>query len=492
MEEYIKIARAHDLKDPKDRALYRFFEILPGLTSWLILILTFILSFSFPFFLGIFFIFFSIFWFLRTLYYSFLMLSSYRKMRNNEAIDWKDKIKNFSETKKIFQLVILPMYQEPYEVVKESFKALISTDWPKEKMIIVLSCEEEGNKEAAIKIIKEFQNNFPRLFLVFHPKNLEQEIKGKGANDSWASKKAKEIIDYLKIPYKNIIVSSFDVDTIPFKKYFSCLTYYYLTSKNPLRSSFQPIPLFINNILETPFISRIFAFSTTFWEMLYQEKPEKFSTLVDVGFRQANVVSDDSRIFWQCFIKYNGNYKVVPIFYPVSMDANCGKNFFTTLKNIYLQQRRWAYGTENIPYVFFNFIKNKKIPLLKKIGFTSSLFFTHITWTVVPILLFVSGWLPVIVGGSAFNQTLFAHNLPYLMSWILTISMTGIVFSVYLSIVLLPHLPFFPKKFLFFIEWIFLPISLIFFSSLPSLEAQTRLMFGKYLGFWSTPKARKK
>jgi hypothetical protein len=32
---------------------------------------------------------------------------------------------------------------------------------------------------------------------------------------------------------------------------------------------------------------------------------------------------------------------------------------------------------------------------------------------------------------------------------------------------------------------------MIFFSSLPALDAQTRWMLGKYMGFWPTEKYRK-
>jgi hypothetical protein len=112
--------------------------------------------------------------------------------------------------------------------------------------------------------------------------------------------------------------------------------------------------------------------------MIQQERPEElvtfsshsvsFQTLYEIGYWQKNIVSDDSRIFWNAYIAYNGGYTVTPMAYPVSMDANLAPTFLETCKNVYKQHRRWMWGAENVPYLLFSFIKNKKIQLKKELG----------------------------------------------------------------------------------------------------------------------------
>jgi len=346
---YLRIGRASDLESPKERALFRLFEILPGLLTWLTLGGAVLSSWLAPKPTAIFIIIFVIYWLIRTIYFSFYLRAGYKEMRKNERIDWLKKIQTLTDFKNIYHLVLIPVYKEPIEILRGSISSLEMCDYPKERIMVVLSYEESAGKkteEMIFQLKKEFENKFFKFFITSHPANLQGEIPGHGSNDAWAAKIAKEtLIDPLKIPYENIIVSSFDADTSVFPKYFSCLTYYYLTVKNKSRTSFQPIPLYINNIWQAPPFSRIFAFSSTFWHTMNQERPEKlitfsshamsFKALVDVGFKQKNVVSDDSRIFWQCFFYYDGDYRVQPIFYPVSMDAICGKTIFRTAFNIY-------------------------------------------------------------------------------------------------------------------------------------------------------------
>jgi len=423
-----------------------------------------------------------------------------------EGVDWKRKLRQLPKWKDIYHVVVIPTYQEPKKVLADTIQAIVDNDYPSEKIIVVLAMEERAGQEAqeiAKALERQFGKTFFRFLVTTHPDGIEGEIAGKGSNETYAVKQIKEqVIDPLQIPYEKIILSSLDADTVPLPKYFSCLTYHYLTVDNPTRTSFQPIPLYVNNIWDSSIIARLFAFSSTFWHMMNQYRPEKlitfsshamsFKALVDVGFKDTNVVSDDSRIFWQCFLAFHGEYKVHPLYYPVSMDVNTAPSFIGTVKNIYRQQRRWAYGVENIPYMLFAFSRDKEIKFSKKLLFGAELIEGHWSWATAPILIFMLGWLPLLLGGEAFSQSLLSYNLPRLVSWMLTISMLGLVGSVYLSLALLPPRP--PqygkwKVFVFIIQWLLLPFTMLFLA-LPALDAQTRLMFKRYLGFWVTPKYR--
>jgi hypothetical protein len=353
------------------------------------------------------------------------------------------------------------------------------------------------------EIQQEYKDKFFKFQITVHPDNIAGEIGGKGSNVAWAGKEVKKLIDELGIPYENILISSFDVDTKPYPQYFACLTYYYLTVENPTRASYQPIPVYNNNIWSAPFFSRVVSTSNTFWQMIQQERAEKLTTysshstpakvFFEVGYPD-NIVQDDSRIFWRAYLYYSGNYRVVPIYYLVSMDAVMAKGFWRTVMNQYKQQRRWAWGCAEIPYVAFGFIKDKKIPFFAKFFNLYTIIDGFWSWATAALLLFALGWLPIFLGGKSFNITVLSFNLPILTGRIMTLSLAGMMVSAILSTLLLPKLPKGVskwKKISIFLQWIALPVTLILFGSLPAIDAQIRLMLGKHMGFWVTEKVRK-
>ncbi len=497
------VGRASELEG-KDRILYRFFEILPGLLSWTTLVGVVLLSFLAPAAAAYLIIGFSLFWLLKTIYLSIHVRYNWRRLRHNMKTNWSEMLINLKHDH-VWHLVLFPYYRESYETVHNTVEKMRDVVGNKKKIIIVLAPEERAGKEAvdiAHKVIEEFKDAFGHMLVAQHPKDLPLEMAGKGSNIAYAAEYARtKILDLEHIPYEDVIVSAFDIDTIVYPDYFQCLTWYFLTTEDPHHASFQPVPLYNNNIWEAPAFSRVAATSGTFWQMIQQERPERLATfsshavsfkaLYEVNYWQRNMVNEDSRIFWNLLFANNGNYRVVPISYPVSMDANLAPTTWQTFKNVYKQNRRWTYGAENVAYILHHSIKNKAFPLWKRIRLSFVQIEGSWSLTTHPLVLFSLGWLPLLVGGREFSTTILSYNLPIVARTFLTLAMFGLIVSAIISTSLLPARPkqYSHSKYISMVlQWVLVPITMIVFSALPGLDAQTRLMFGKYMGFWVTPK----
>ena len=521
--DYLKAGKASDIPTAGGRALYRAFEILPGALAWITIGGIFAASRFAPVWASFFVIAFDIYWLLKTVFLSFHLRAGFRKMQEHLKTDWLAKLRQsangkaqsvnndlrltLSDWQEIYHLIILPFYREPHEVLRHGLEAIAANTYPKDRMMVVLGVEERAGPDAlavARRLEAEFGARFAKFLVALHPADLPSELAGKGSNETFAARKAKaELIDAADIPYERVIVSAFDSDTVAPPDYFAILTYHYLTAAKPLRSSFQPIPVYNNNIWDAPAFSRVVAVSGTFWQTMQQARPERLATfsshsmpfkaLAEMDFWPTNLVSEDSRIFWQSLLFYDGDYRVVPLYYPVYMDANVAPTLTKTAEHVYKQQRRWGWGIENVPYILFGFLNNKKIPLRRRFYFSFNQLEGFWSWATNAFIIFLLGWLPILIGSNEFNTTLLAYNLPKLTRWIMGLAMVGLVTSAYISTRLLPSRP--PgrpvRAYLWMIlQWALLPVTILTFGSLPGLEAQTRLMFGRYMGFWVTPKFR--
>ncbi len=497
------VGRATDLEG-KDRLLYRFFEMFPGVLSWTTLLGVVLLSFFAPEIAAYIIIAFSLFWLLKTIYLSVHVRHNWRRLRHSINTDWGERVSHLKHDH-IRHLVLLPYYKESYETVSYTVQKLAETTGDLKKLCIVLAPEERAGEEAvaiAKRILSEHQDTFGHIHIAVHPKDIPGEMPGKGSNIAYAAEEARvAILDTHNIPYEDVIVSALDVDTVVYPQYFQCLTWYFLTTEDPHTASFQPVPLYNNNIWDAPSFSRVAATSGTFWQMIQQERPEKLATfsshavsfkaLHRVGYWQKNMVSEDSRIFWNLLFAHNGAYRVIPISYPVSMDANVADSSWETFKNIYKQNRRWTYGVENVPYILYHSIKNKTFPLRKRLHFCWIQIEGFWSLATHPLILFSLGWLPLLVGGREFSTTILSYNLPIVARTFLTLAMFGLIVSAIISTTLLPPRPQQYKKTRYvsmILQWILVPLTMIVFSAIPGLDAQTRLLFGKYMGFWVTPK----
>lgn len=525
--DYLKIGKATDLEG-RDRRFYRILEMLPGALSLGTLFILVLFSYLKPVWVAYFLIAFDVYWLLLVIYLAIYLVVSYFRLKRNLLPDWPQACRSLNATsldlkgkefpsdcllkqgwkwEDLYQVIILPTYRESLGILRGCLNSLLQDGFPAEKMIVVLAMEDRVGPEAydKAKIIEaEFGGSFGNFIITFH-KDKPGEVKGKGANQAWAMKDVKErVIDAQQLPYNRVLVSVFDVDTVLRPGYFYVLSYKFLTVSDPYHASYQPVPVYHNNIWEAPFFSRLAASSNTFWQMMMQIREEKLVTysshsmtlpaLLDIGFWSTNMVSEDSRIFWECLLYYNGNYRVEPLYYPVSMDVTLDQTVLQTATNLYKQQRRWAWGVESLPYLIFNTYKRwDKVDRRKLMSHIFTQVYGFHSWAISALVIAVVGWLPSILGGDRFNVTVLSSNLPVVSRNLMNLAMIGMVLSAIISTLLLPKRPrkySFGKSIWLVVEWVFVPVTIILFGAIPCLDAQIRLMRGKYMGFFVTPKAR--
>ena len=529
-----------------EKKLERFFEILPGLTSWSILVGLLALSFFEPVSAALIIIIFDFYWLLRLFYLTLFLMVAFLRLSLEEETDWLKRIQRIdglredkkidnvdlagwksrvsnqffkNEMKKlrksnslpplskdIYHLVIVPAFKEALEVLEPGVKSYAEGSFPTKQMLIVLAVEERASeevKEAAEQLRLKYKALFLDFLVVIHPVGIEGEARVKGANATFAAKASKKFLDELRIPVENVIVSCFDADTVVSPSSFSCLTYCFMACPDRARASFQPIPVYHNNIWEVPGFARILEMGASFFQLTEATHPDRlvtfsshsmsFKALVDVNYWPIDMVSDDSAIFWKAFIHYEGDYRAVPMYVTLSMDVVDAGGWWQTSVNVYKQKRRWAWGVENFPIVMRSFLKSSKIPVFERIRHSFKLFEGHIAWSTWPLILGIMGWLPVFFAGQEFSDSVLYYTAPRIASVIFNLASLSLVTTIILSLSLLPKKKIkypFLRRCMHALEWLAIPFVAIFFSALPALDAQTRLMLGKYMEFWVTDKRR--
>lgn len=452
---------------------------------------------------------FDFYWIVRTVYLTTLLLIAHHKLHVQRNMDWLERCRNLSAQyrwQSLYHLVIFPVYKEDAEVLRFSLAAIRESQYPKEKIIVVLGFEQRNHFASfTAKILEEeFKGDFLILFSVFHPQDIPGETQTKGANATWAAKQAKDFLDQKHIKYEDVVLSCFDADTCVHNQYFACLSHYFLTVPFPHQASYQPVPVYNNNIWHAPSFARIVEISSSFTQMIESMRLEKFVTfsshsmsfkaLVDINYWPVDMISDDSVVYWKAFLFYKGQYRVVPLPTTVSMDVAYSKGLFRTIVTQYKQKRRWAWGVENFPFLVMGFKDNPGIPFLIRLRRTYNLLESHVTWAVWAVIITFISPLPVIVGGVLFQQMPLSQNLPQVTGLLLRFTLVTSLIWVILSRLTLPARPrdvSWMKNIVMFLEWAIVPFVILILGSTPALDAQTCLLSGRRMKFVTTPKIKR-
>ena len=416
------------------------------------------------------------------------------KAEKIDVYDWK----------KVYHVISYATFRESAEILSRAVDALLKSNFPLDKIICVIAGEErDPNFKQIAKDLNEkyCQGSFLKFLSLEHPNGMPNEGKVKGAGVSWAIAEVNKMLKKEGIMPEQVIVSSFDSDTRVHKNYLAALTYEFIINPKRHKKSFQSIPLFHNNIWSAPAPNRVMAVNSSFWQMIESIRTRRLrnfaghamsmKALEVVDYWDRYSIVEDGKQYWRSFFAFNGDYSVIPIFVPVYNDAVLADTYLKTLKAQYLQRRRWYYGVSDFPFIVINSIINKKIPILYRLLQVWRHFEGTISLATASLILAFAAWLPLFLNPDFGNNSVVAHTLPIVTSRILTIAGIGLLSAMWISIILLPPKPKNTpaiKSISMILQWFFLPPIAISLSTFPALEAQTRLMFGKYIGFYVTPK----
>jgi cellulose synthase/poly-beta-1,6-N-acetylglucosamine synthase-like glycosyltransferase len=525
-----------DLEIPmgKRTAKYRFFEMVPAIASYGALALLVVLSVVNPVLAAIYLMLVIITLLVKAAGIAYHTITGRNRLDSAQKVDWHGRLADledpassyevgrytraksfgiynhidnlrlmtadlaaFPKPSEIYNALIIATYNESYDILEPTLQSIVDTTYDNERLIVVLAYEERGGKtteDTVKRIEKKFGKKFFAFHLVMHPKDLPNEVIGKGGNITYAGQFLKTWLPTQDIEYKNVIVTTLDSDNHPHHTYFDYLTYEYIVREDRKHLAYQPVSLFLNNIWDAPAPMRVIATGNSFWNIISSMRPhtlrnfashsQPMDALVEMNFWSTRTIVEDGHQYWRSYFYFGGNYSVVPLYVAIYQDAVLSSSYLKTLKAQFMQLRRWAYGASDVPYVAVRVFTHKRNVSFSG-GFTRfvRLLDGHVTLASVSIMVAVGGWVPLFVNPDA-SRSISAHQLPDVIGVIQKVALIGLFITVFLAFKMLPPRPERYKRhrsFFMLAQWILMPVTSIAYSASSALYSQMRLATGRYL-----------
>jgi cellulose synthase/poly-beta-1,6-N-acetylglucosamine synthase-like glycosyltransferase len=498
--------------------------MLPGLLSWTMLALPFVLSFINITLAAFFILLYLLVNFTRAFAVNMRALQGYRRMRHYQKLPWNDlltelkqgivpaevekkrpdwhrrRVEQFTTSTPVIapddmiHAVMIATYNENRETLEPTIQSVLACDYNMKQVILVLAYEERGGAEVerqAKQLIHEYKGQFMHAMAVKHPQGLPGEIIGKGGNVTYAGRQLQAYLEEEKIDPGRVVVTTLDADNRPDPQYLAALSYIYSAYHDPHHVSVQPISMYTNNIWDAPAPMRVLATGNSFYNIVLSVRPhilrnfsshaQTMKALIDTDFWSVRTIVEDGHQFWRTYFRYDGDYRVLPLYVPIYQDAVLSKGYLKTLKAQFIQLRRWTWGASDVAYVIDQgFYKRSKAPKHDVIMKALRLLEGHVTWAVAPLLLLFSGFIPALFHPQSYT----ANELPLIVSHVQTVALFGALASLFVCLKTLPPKPARyreHRRLYMILQWAYLPVTTIAYNSLAAIYSQTRLMFGWYI-----------
>lgn len=499
-------------KEFGDRLLQRLLEILPGAAS--LLLITFLVwgTFLLPLPLALMLLVFDAYWLWRSVNMGIHIVRGHSVLKREAKVDWRQCYEEAKAAGKAYlrwedvrHVVVIPSYKESIEKLSLTLETLAKQSLGGQQIFVVLALEgaEEGAVDKALALEEKFAERFGLFFPTFHPPDILGEVRGKSSNEAWAARHAKrKLVDEMGYDIDDLTVTSCDADTQFPVNYYACLTYKFATHPQRYRRFWQA-PIFLyNNIWEVPAPLRLsnslgglnhLVKLTRKYVVRFPQSTYSLSMRMahEVGYWDVDVIPEDWHMFLKCFFRLKGEVEVEPIYLPVGNDGVRSQGYFKTFFAHYEQARRHCWGALDVSYAVRKCIAHPEIPLLTRVRRTWSVFENHVLWS--------SQWFLITVGRLVPATVAIFFGMDAVPAWFSPLS-AKILFPCIVPLVVVagfdtimrpPRPSHFPLWLLpvQYAQWFLMAVITFFFSALPALDAQIRLMLGKRLEYKVTEKA---
>ena len=392
---------------------------------------------------------------------------------------------------------IIPMYNESTDIVYETVDAIRKSNYDLSRVAVTIQWEA-AKREHFMQVIQEIlplKQEFGYFNYTCHELQPGEMI-GKWSNITYGTKLLyPEVIKHFNTTADKILVTTLDADSKVDIEYFSILTYTFITTPDRKHASYQPVIFFFNNFWQAPFFSKIVSLFNTFWILFNFTKkygPRNFSShaqpldaLIEMDFWSKQTIVEDGHQYRRSFFHFHGKYECVPVYTKIYQDCNLNSSFMKTVWAQYDQMRRWAHGTQDIPYVRCQMLDQR--PTLDK----SRIIFEF--WRSLEGIVLWSTLHLVLLSWLAFSLLKDIQLSSYLslgstISLFTNIAFTLTITSLLLSVAVLPFEKtrtrwYKARHVIVFLAYFFIFVgpSLVIFSGLPALHTQIAIMLGKPL-----------
>jgi hypothetical protein len=487
---------------------YRFLEAVPGLITWSLFILPVILAKFRPQLVAYFVLGYSIFWVYSSVLFIVYAYIGHKKVLFVTKTDWLEKLKEKfpGQWEGYYYAALIPFASESIDILRPTIQSVVNANFPKNRNILCLSSEKASPKglEIAKQLAEEFKDDFVHVWVTEH-ELVAGEVKGKAANENHGGRFLYDRILEVGLDPAKVLVSSSDADMISHKQYQPYLLYKFLSEGEKKHTRiYQPVPTDYTDIWDANFFSRIIVTIGAQWRMaLVQRNDHRFTvysfytmsmkTLKDIDFWDPDLIPEDLRTMFNAIFTFGEDFKIIPLFIPVSGRPVQGDNLWKGFKEQYKQMRRWAWGISEFPHNFTEAIKNKNIPWKVKLMPILNEIRSSLEWTTASVLPLFGGTIPLLLNED-FRKTRLAYAMPSLLALLLQLASVGILMIIYIEWKIAPRRP--KHKSIFFkvfsyAQWLLLPYVGFLVSTLPALEAQTRLIFNKRIVYIESNKEKK-